>query len=83
MDLDPVLDPATYVTQAMDGLKQRMTRWKGMIPAFGRPVGFVINFTPDRAVRFDLEGNTVEMLDRAHRLGVAELCIGKRPISFH
>ena len=53
-----------------------------MFPAFGRPVGFVVNFAPDHAVRFDLEGNAVEMLDQAHRLGVAQFCIGKRPISF-
>ena len=56
LDLDHALDPATYATQAMDGLKQRVARWKGMIPAFGRPVGFIVNFTPDRAARFDLDG---------------------------
>jgi hypothetical protein len=82
LDLDPALGPVTYVSQALDGLKQRLTRWKGMIPAFGRPVGFIVNFTPDRAVRYDLEGRAVEMLDQAYRLGATQFCIGKRPISF-
>ena len=82
LDLDHALDPVTYVTQAMDGLKQRLTRWKGVLPAYGRPVGFIVNFSPDSAVRFDLEGKAVEILDQAYRLGVAQFCIGKRPISF-
>ena len=82
VDLDHALDPATYVTQAMDGLKQRVTRWNGMIPAFGRPVGFIVNFTPDSAARFDLDGNEVEVFDAAYRLGRAQFCIGGRAISF-
>ena len=82
LDFDHARDPVTYVTQALDGLKQRLAKWKGMIPAFGRPVGFVINYTEDRGVRLDLEGNAVERSDHAYRLGVAQFCIGKRPISF-
>ena len=82
LDLDHELDPATYVTQAMDGLKRRLTRWNGMIPAFGAAVGLVVNYAPDHAVRFDLEGNSVEVLDQAHRLGVAQFSIGRRPIFF-
>ena len=77
LDFDPALGPVTYVTQAMD-LKQRLARWKGVLPAYGRPVGFIVK----SAVRFDLEGKAVEMLDQAYRLGVAQFCIGKRPISF-
>jgi len=40
-----------------------------------------VNYTPYRAVRFDLEGNAVEVLDRAYRIGDVSLSIGKRPIS--
>ena len=82
VDLDHALDPATYITQAMDGLKQRLTRWNGMIPAFGRPVGLIVNFSPDNAVRFDLDGKAVEVFDAAYRLGRAQFCIGRRAISF-
>ena len=32
----------------------------GSVPAFGRPTGFIVNYTPDRAVRFDLDGNPGE-----------------------
>jgi hypothetical protein len=38
--------------------------------------------SPDRAIRLDLEGNEVELFDRAYRLGKAEFEIGGRPISF-
>ena len=82
LDLDLALGPATYVTQAMDGLKQRLARWKGMIPAFGRPVGLILNYSPDNAIKFDLDGNEVEVLDAAHRLGSAQFCIDRRAISF-
>ena len=82
LDLDGSQDPVTYVTQARARLSQRLAKWKGALPAFGRPVGLIVNFTPDSAVRFDLNGNEVEVLDAAHRLGTAEFCIGRRAISF-
>ena len=54
LDLDHALDPVTYVTQALDALEQRLVRWKGVLPAFGRPVGLVVNFTPDSALGLTL-----------------------------
>jgi hypothetical protein len=33
----------------------------------------IVNYTPDRAIRFDLSGRPVEVLDRAHRIGEAQL----------
>jgi hypothetical protein len=80
LDLDHSRDPATYVTQARTALKQRLTRWKGVLPAFGRPVGLIVNYSPDSAVRFDLDGSVVEVLDAAHRLGSAQFCIDGRAI---
>ena len=41
------------------------------LPGFGDVQGFVINYTPDRAIRFDLLGNPVETLDTALRRGSA------------
>ena len=51
-------------------------------PAFGRPVGLIVNFTPESAARFDLDGNEVEVFDAASRLSTAQFCIGWRAISF-
>ena len=45
LDLDGSQDHVTYVTQALDALKQRLTRWKGVLPAFGRAKGFIVNYT--------------------------------------
>ena len=44
-------------------------------------MGFIVNYSPDRAIRFDLEGNAVELFDRAYRLGVVQFAIGRRVIS--
>lgn len=41
------------------------------LPGFGAVTGFVINHTPAHAVRFDLDGNPVETLDKAYRRGSA------------
>ena len=43
------------------------------LPAFGRPTGFVVNNSPDQATSFDLRGNVVEVLSKAHRVGHATL----------
>ena len=71
----------TFLAQALDGLRQRLMRWRGELPAFGRATGLVINYSPDYAIRFDLEGRAVELFNRAHRLGVAQFAIGGRVIS--
>lgn len=39
------------------------------LPGFGLVTGFVINHTPDHAVRFDLDGNPMETLEKAYRRG--------------
>ena len=77
----PPRDPATFLAQALDGLRQRLARWHGELPAFGRATGLIINYSPDRAIRFDLEGHAVEHLDRAHRLGIAQFALGGRVVS--
>ncbi|WP_144055982.1 hypothetical protein [Octadecabacter arcticus] len=41
--------------------------------AFGEVEGFVINYTPDHAIRFDLLGNPVETLGAAYRRGSAQM----------
>ncbi len=41
--------------------------------AVGPTTGFIVNYTPDFAVRFDLNGNPVETLDHAYRPGEVAL----------
>ena len=41
---------------------------------FGKPVGYVVNYTPDHAIRFDLSGIKVEELTSAYRPGQAQFC---------
>jgi hypothetical protein len=81
IDFDLTADPLTFVKQSLDGLRKKLARWHGSLPAFGRPVGFIVNYSPDCAVRFDLEGNPVELFDKACRLGEATLSIGGRAMS--
>ena len=81
IDFDLTADPVTF-QQALDGLRDKLARWRGCLPAFGRATGLIVNYSPDRAIRLDLEGNEVELFDRAYRLGVAEFAIGGRVISF-
>jgi hypothetical protein len=40
-----------------------------------------VNYTPDLAVRFDLDGRPVETLSRAYRSGEVTLYLGRRPFS--
>ena len=40
------------------------------VPLMGRVVGFLINYNPDRAIRYDLEGRVVETQKRAERIGI-------------
>jgi hypothetical protein len=64
----------SYVRQVLDRLPEG-------VPAFGKPVGFVINYSPDKAVRFDSNGHPIAILDKAVRPGTAVLLrLGGRPI---
>jgi hypothetical protein len=82
VDFDLTKSPVTFVQQALDGLRGKLVRWNSdQIPTFGKPVGVIVNYSPGRAVRYDLEGNAVEVLDRAYRIGDVSLSIGKRPVS--
>lgn len=46
-----------------------------IIPLFGEPTGFVINHSPDHAVRYDLEGNQVKVLGGCVGLGGATVIV--------
>jgi len=74
IDFDLTQSPVSYVSQALAGIRWKTAEFRTdagrmpeTLPAFGRPVGVVVNYTPDRAVRFDLAGNALDILPRAHR----------------
>jgi len=73
IDLDPTQGPVSFVRQVLDRLPEG-------VPAFGKPIGFVINYSPDKAVRFDPNGQPIAILDKAVRPGTAVLRLGGRPI---
>jgi hypothetical protein len=58
IDLDAIQGPVSFVRQVLDRLPEE-------VPAFGKTVGFVINYSPDQAVRFDPNGQPIAILDKA------------------
>ncbi len=82
IEFDLTTEPASFVQQALKGIKDKLRRWKSdELPAFGKPAGVIVNYSPDQAVQYDLNGEPMAVLDRAHRLGQARLMIGKREFS--
>ena len=77
--LDPSSAPITFVRQVLDALPDKLGTGpdgqKG-VPFFGHATGFILNFSPDRAVRFALNGEALETLPKAYRPGEVELSIG-------
>jgi hypothetical protein len=74
IDLDLAQGPVSFVRQVLDRLPEA-------VPAFGKPIGFVINYSPATAVRFDSNGQPTAILDKAVRPGTATLFpLGGRPI---
>lgn len=86
IDFDLALSPLSYVNQALTGILGKLVEFRiqtsrtpDEIPAFGRPIGMIVNFTPDRAVRFDLDGSALEILPRAYRPNDVNIVLRGRP----
>ena len=77
--LDLTQPPLSYVNQAL--VVARRTR---EVPFFGAVTGVIVNYSPDRAVRFDLAGTPIECLPRAYCPGQTSFMLrGRRvPSSF-
>jgi len=73
--LDCSRPSVTFATQALS-----VVRKTPEVRFFGATTGFIVNYSPDRAVRFDLDGNPVEVLPRVYSPGDVELQIGRRRI---
>jgi hypothetical protein len=81
IDFDLTRNRCTFIHQALSETRLRLHRFKGIIPFFGKAIGVVVNYAPERSVRYDLEGNAVELLKGAYRTGEAYLQIGARRAS--
>jgi hypothetical protein len=54
---DPSRPPVSYAGQALS-----VVRRTPFVEFFGATTGFIVNYTPDHAVRFDLEGRPVDTI---------------------
>ena len=82
--LDLSQPPASFVGQVLAALPDRTKPGPDGthgVMFFGRVLGFYINYTPDRCVRFDLAGEAVEVLPGAYRQAEGTFSLGGRPIS--
>jgi hypothetical protein len=70
IEIAPLANAKAYRAQALASVKARIAEVSGTFPGFGKPIGFVLNYSPDFAVRFDLAGNPKETL---------EVCVPTRP----
>jgi hypothetical protein len=71
----------TFVRQAVARLQRKAPVSKNgrrYVRFFGESLGLIINYSPDHALRCDLEGNPIEWLSAAYRLGQIELTLGSR-----
>jgi hypothetical protein len=62
------------------GVRQRLVEFRGILPAFGNAIGFIVNYSPDFAVKYSLEGTPLEIFDAAYRVGDATLLVKGKPI---
>ena len=79
--VDSSKSPMTFVRQVLDILPTKLhtgTQGRKFVPFFGGAKGFYLNYRPDRAVRFTLDGEIVEVLPKAYRPGEIEIDIGGR-----
>lgn len=83
--LDTSMAPVTFVRQVLDILPSRLERVAGGdglgVRFFGAVHGFAVNYGPDLAIRFNLNGEPVEVLKSAYRTGVTEIQVGGRKVS--
>jgi hypothetical protein len=76
IDFEPGSNRMTYIRQALREVRQR-----GGVRFYGKAVGVIVNYSPDHAIRFDLDGNAVEVLPRAYEPGQLMFLISGRPVS--
>jgi hypothetical protein len=81
IELDATKPRWTFIHQALRTLNKRLyERHTKIIPFFGAPTGIVINYDPDRAVRYDLNGTALEILRGAVRLGETRVAVAGKSV---
>jgi hypothetical protein len=78
IELDLSEPSGTFVQQALAALPSKLHLGKDgrlTVPFFGYALGFIVNYSPDQAVRYDLKGNAVENLSKAVRPGRASFSL--------
>jgi len=77
----------SYAKQAVSGIRQKLAEFSTetgripeTLPAFGRPIGVIVNYTPNRAVRFDVNGDALAILPRARRPADPYIALRRRPV---
>ena len=74
--LDTTRPPLTFAQQAIAAVRR-----EAAIPFYGAVIGVIVNYSPDRAVRFDLEGNPVCVYEQAYSPDEITVIVGRRPLS--
>jgi hypothetical protein len=75
IDFEPGSNRISYIRQALREVRQR-----GAVRFYGKAIGVIVNYSPDHAIRFDLDGNAVEVLPRAYEPGQLEVLIRGRSV---
>ena len=73
--LDLSQPPVTFAAQAHAVVKKTP-----FVPFHGATMGFIVNYSPDHAVRFDLDGDPVESFECAYIPGEVELFLRGRKV---
>jgi hypothetical protein len=75
VDFEPGSNSVSFIGQAL-----KAVRLRSPIQFFGKATGLIINYSPDNAVRFDLDGRPQEILPAAFRGGTLTVSLGGRPV---
>jgi hypothetical protein len=81
--LDHSQPPISFVQQVLSALSEKLRptlAGRPCVPFFGEALGFIINYSPEKALRCSLTGQPLEVLAKAYRPGEIELCIGTRRV---
>jgi hypothetical protein len=73
-----------FVAQAVTGVGNNAPvgqSGRRCVMFFGEPIGLIVNYSPDLGLHCDLEGNAIEWLASAYRIGEVEITIGNRVVS--
>jgi hypothetical protein len=80
VDFDLDRERESYIKKVLEEVERRLAKWNGMIPAFGRPTGLIVNYAPNFGVRFDLRGTPQEIFGEAYRIAQTYLLSKGRSI---